>query len=78
MTILVTRTHSPTSNEIKILDHLIQYCNNNDIGIIFKTKIKYHNFYRENIKHQYFFSGDQIGFHQTLAPNANFEFHCWI
>ena len=66
-TILVTQAHQPASNEIKILDHIIQYCNRNDIGIIFKTKVKYHNFYRENIKHEYFFSGNKWEYHQTLV-----------
>jgi len=67
MTILVTKFHDYTSNEEKILDHIIRYCNDNDIGIIFKTKMKYHDFYQSNIKHQYFFSGDCWMFHQTLA-----------
>ena len=67
VTILVTQAHQPTSNEIKILDHIIEYCNRNDIGIIFKTKVKYHNFYQENIRHEYFFSGNNWGYHQALV-----------
>ena len=65
-TILVTQAHEPTPNEIKILDRIIEHCNENDVGIIFKTKIKYHNFYRKNIKHDYFFSGNKLRFHETL------------
>jgi len=66
-TILVTKAHEPTLNEDKILDHIIQYCNKNDIEVIFKTKMKYLDFYRDKIKHQYFFPGDNWMFHQTLA-----------
>jgi predicted glycosyltransferase len=66
VTILVTAAHKPTSNEVKILDHIIEHCNKNDIDIIFKTKMKYDDFYRQNIKHEYFFNGNDF-YHQTLS-----------
>ena len=67
VTLLITKFHDYSDNQMKILDYILQYCDENELEIIFKTKIKYHNFGRDTIKHAHFFGGDNIQFHQTLA-----------
>ena len=67
VTLLITKLHDYSDNQLKILGHILQHCDKVGLQVIFKTKMKYNDFGRELVKYDHFFSGDNIQFHQTLA-----------
>ena len=65
VTILITKFHEYTKNQIKTLEYIIDYCNKKNIEIVFKTKLKYEDFYKDKVKHQHFLRGDRL-YHESL------------
>lgn len=58
----------------KILNHIIEYCNDNKINIIFKNKMKFGDKKPKQINCKYFYKGDDFWYHQGLLLQTISEF----